>query len=61
MDDHDGFLTAIVTALARTWDAKLPGFRAEFKSQIDAMYLQTPVSNAELRAMLDKLSLSVRD
>ena len=50
------FLAAIIVALTRTWDTKLPGFAAEFKSQVDALIVVTPVANLVLRDALGRLS-----
>ena len=58
MTDDQALLCAIIVALARTWDAKLPGFLSEFQAQIDSIYVETPVST-ELRATLDQLSRSL--
>jgi hypothetical protein len=58
-DTSEAFLATIIVALARTWDAKLPGFQSEFKSQIDDLCLHTPLSEMGLRTALDKLSQSL--
>jgi hypothetical protein len=56
MSELEGLMSAIIVAVAKTWDSKLPGFCAEFQSQIDAICLQTPLDNIELRNALEKLS-----
>ena len=58
MTDDQALLCAIIVALARTWDAKLPGFLAEFQAQIGSIYVETPLSS-ELRTTLDQLSRSL--
>jgi hypothetical protein len=57
MNIDDALLCAIIVALARTWNSKLPGFAAEFKDQIDGIKLTTPVlTESGLRQTLDQLS-----
>jgi hypothetical protein len=57
----EGLIAAVVISLARTWDTKLPGFRDEFRTQMDAMYLLTPASQVALRVELEQISLALRE
>lgn len=48
-------LITLMAALARTWDAKLPGFRQEFSTQIDVAYMLTPATDVAARSALERL------
>jgi hypothetical protein len=57
--ETEALLSAVIVALARTWDTKLPGFLSEFQSQLDHVYLQTQASEVGLRTAIEQLSRSL--
>jgi hypothetical protein len=48
-------LAGVIIALAKTWDNKLPGYRAEFSKQLGHVYMQTPPADIALRNALDAI------
>jgi hypothetical protein len=54
IEHAEALLSAIIVALARTWEAKLPGFVAEFRMQLGVEVVNTPVGNP-LRQTLEEL------
>jgi hypothetical protein len=51
----DDIVSAVVIALARTWDKKLPGFLSDFKREMGIVYVQIPSEKTTLRATIDLL------
>jgi hypothetical protein len=55
IEHAEALLSAIIVALARTWEAKLPGFLAEFRTQLSVEIVNTPV-NDPLRLTIEELA-----
>jgi hypothetical protein len=54
-DTSVGLVSAVIVALAHTWDHKLPGFRSEFVEQLGNVYMQTSPVDVALRNALDTI------
>lgn len=48
-------LSAVIVALAHTWDSRLPGYRQQFSEDLGNIYMQTPVSDLEVRNALETI------
>jgi hypothetical protein len=54
MPDHgQALLCAIIAALAKTWDTKLPGYKDEFKAQLIHVHFLT--EEAEVKSGIEDI------
>jgi hypothetical protein len=60
MANVEDLITAVIVALAKTWDSKLPGFAEEFCTHMDHIRLMTPMKDFDQKDAIEKLTNGIR-